>query len=127
MRTMLAILALLGPVIVGSVVHHRIYEPNFWQRRSFWSRGKLIALSCTALVTYFLVSYGAEAVMGWGVKKDVSFLILGFGTGVVVFSRALLGRVGPAFTDLTDEYGSILGWLLITAGVALIVVYSSIR
>lgn len=127
MRTVIAMLILVSPTLIGGYIHHRDYEPWFWERRSFWSFARVLALGLVVLLAVFLAMFGAKALMGIGGRADLPIALVGGGAAIVAFSRALLGRVGPAFTDVTEEYGSILGWLLLISGTFLVGITSGLR
>ena len=79
------------------------------------------------LIAAFLITFGAKALVGMGGRRaELPFLLVGGGAAVVAFSRAILGRIGSTFTDITDEYGSLLGWLLLLGGTLLVVIGSAI-
>ena len=126
MRTAIATLILLAPPLIGGYLHHRDYEPYFWERRSFWSFGKALAMLVVVLIAALLITFGAKALSGMGRRADLHFLLVGGGATIVAFSRATLGRIGSTFTDITDEYGSFLGWLLLIGGTLLVVIGSAI-
>lgn len=123
-RTAIATLILIAPPLIGGYLHHRQYEPYFWERRSFWSFANALAMLIVVVMAALLLTFGAKALVGVGRNAAVPLLLVGGGASVVAFSRASLGRIGSAFTDITGEFGSLVGWFLLILG-ALSVVISS--
>jgi hypothetical protein len=78
------------------------------------------------LIAVMLMVVGPKDMVGIGRRADLPFLLAGVGAATVAFSRAMLGRIGSTFNDVTNESGSLLGWLLLSGGTGLLVMWSAI-